>query len=225
MKMISAARCRFKEGEGLQCPKKLGTLSLDMAILAKNKLVSAMCVLLFAACLAPVAAAPAFADGGVHYTGIYFGSAKPDAVPPEPHLGYLAVLEFDKNVSFANDGRDDAFIQQNIDKVHVRRAWDGTEVGGFAIKPGGTREERQLIYINNDEWPAPITAYEIVMEPGIAAANGQDVTDREYVVTFTTGPQCENGLSIYQNVGIPVGIALLVAGAVVQAVRVHRRRA
>lgn len=164
----------------------------------------------------------AWADGGVEVTEVYLrGNSLPDSVSPEPSSPWLASVQFSKNVSYANDGRDDAFVDANAQRVHLVGP-GGKDVEGVRIVPGESRESRQIICIATDEWLSPLTTYHIVVDAGVVAANGVDVLDEEYSFAFTTSAQCSNGLSLYENVGIPLFALVLVAGAVVQVVRVRR---
>lgn len=169
-------------------------------------------------CMPPAA----WADGGVEVSEIYLrGNSSSDSVSPEPSSPWLASVQFSKNVSYANDGRDDAFVDDNVQRVHLVGP-DGKDVEGVRIVPGESRESRQIIYIATDEWLSPLTTYHIVVDAGVVAANGADVLDEAYSFAFTTSAQCSNGLSLYENVGIPLFALVLVAGAVVQVVRVRR---
>ena len=127
-------------------------------------------------------------------------------------------LIFSKNVAYAQVGRDRAFIEENKSLISLRRA-DGKPVEKYGVTVGYGHDERQVIYLFPNEWLSPLTKYQIVVAPGIQAANGEDVTTEEYVIEFTTDPYCENGLTIFQNIGIIVGVSVLALGIVVQLIR------
>lgn len=180
-------------------------------------------------CLFP---SPSFAAGGVELTGgdvigektfSVTGSTEIDAgtnispVPPLDHVWKLS-LHFSKNVSYANAGRDDAFIKQNLSRIKLMTA-NGEEAEGYHVRAGGTQSERQTIYIDIDKWLKPLTEYRIVIEPGIQAANGEDVSTTRYVVKFKTNAQCENGFTVYQNAMIFVIPAILLAGGITAIIR------
>ena len=177
--------------------------------------------------MVPIAASPdrAHADGGVFVTDFAFGGGdfEPDVVPPEPTGIYRLVVEFDKNVSWARRGEDDSFVKENLEKVHLVYE-DGTPVEGAEIKPAYGQSDRRLIYVFADDWLRPLTTYRVVVDAGIVAANGTDATDQPYEFEFTTTADCENGLTIYENVAIPVVGVLVVAGIAVQVVRTARSR-
>lgn len=191
---------------------------------AFGSLVLGALLLALAFALLGLAALPqhAFADGGVEVTDVYFCRGDvTDAVSPEPSQSWYISIQFSKNVSYANDGRDDAFVSKNAALVHLVGP-DGSEVEGYTVKPGNSRESRQIIYIVTDVWLAPLTTYQVIVDAGVIAANGTDVLAEPYVFKFTTSAQCSNGLSLYENVGIPLIAGLLALGVVVQVVRVRR---
>ena len=197
--------------------------------------------------LAPV---PAYADGGVNLVRIAAGSERGGSamdvtvepggevadVPTQPagaaiddgqlpdtvsSLAYFAVLEFDKNVSYAREGVDAGFIEDNLTRVHLLRADTGEEVP-IRTRPGGSMEERQLIYVEHDGWLDPLTVYDLVVDEGVAAANGTDATTQAYLLRMTTNDVADNGLTVAQNVllvAIPAVVAAGVAVAVVRRVR------
>lgn len=210
-----------------------------------NVLMRMMALVACGVVLACALPALAFADGGVELVQIASGSIHGGihqdvtVVPGEdlvdvptqpsgftledgeredgtPSLVYFAVLEFSKNVSYAREGVDDAFIEENLARVHLRNAQTGVEVP-MQARAGGTMEERQLIYVETPEWLEPLTAYELVVDEGIVAANGLDMTTEPYTVRMVTGDLCSNGLTVAQNV-LVVAVPLLLAVGVICAV-------
>jgi len=174
-----------------------------------------------AAALALSTPSVAYGAGGVELAECTVINGEVD-VSPVPSNAWKFWLHFSKNVSYANNGQDRAFIEDNAAKIHLLTE-DGKEVEGYAVRPGGTQEERQVMYIDLHEWLEPLTVYQIVVEPGILAANGSDVSTERYVITFRTSALCQNGLTVFENalmVVVPVVVAAGVVGAVIK-----RRRA
>jgi hypothetical protein len=176
----------------------------------------------------------ALADGGVTSTGANFFcetssmtevaagvDAAVEGVTPEPQA-IFAVVAFDKNVAWGRGG-DETFAKENCEKVHVVDM-GGNELAQTEVYTISDKDYRQFIYIRLNDWLAPLTTYRIVVDSGIQAANGEDVSEVGYVYEFTTGAQCSNGLTIYENVLIPVVVIVFVAGVLVQVVRVRRNR-
>lgn len=165
---------------------------------------------------------PALADGGVSFVGT--GTTNFDTLTYNTVTGrYRITLIFDKNVGYADAGRDDAFIENNVEKVHVLDA-QGNEVEGLTVCAGSSREERQLLYVDITEWLAPLTTYTVYIDEGIQAANGVDVSTESYEFTFRTSAQCSNGLSLYQNILIPTFIILIVCGVATGIIRTRKER-
>lgn len=197
---------------------------------------AAVAVVLAVGCLA-VRPGVALADGGLFVTGasivtdragtpsdvqVTEGEAVRDAATVPNDTWYI-VLAFDKNVSYARPNTDGAFVQENLGRVHLRRADTGEEAP-FSVRPGGTMEERQLLYVTTDDWLEPLCDYELVVDAGVTAANGEDVLDEPYVLRFTTADGCANGLTVAQNVLLVVAPLVLLAGVAVAVVRRVRAR-
>ncbi len=178
-----------------------------------------------AAAICMVAPQTALAAGGVLCADelSFLGSGTDGGrVSPEPGPAYLLSVQFDKNVSFAAPGKDDAFVEENLSKVHLIGP-DGTEVAGSYAAGAHDHGDRQLIYIYCDEWLQPAAEYQVVVDAGIVAANGEDELGAAKVYTFTTSDELQNGWTIHE-LAIVVAVAIaLVAGVCVQVVRVARR--
>lgn len=166
-------------------------------------------------------AVPAYADGGVSFVGAW--PEELDSVSPAPALAYTLSLQFDKNVGYDNAGTGDGFIQENTQKVHVLDD-QGNEVEGIIVRPGSSREERQLLYVQATEWLKPLTTYTVRIDEGIQAANGTDVSTQAYEVQFTTSAECPDGLNVYQNILIPGSIIVVVGGVVAATIRTRKER-
>jgi hypothetical protein len=165
----------------------------------------------------------AYGAGGVElleYSGVEDGQQDVD---PKPPLAWKFSLHFSKNVSFPRDGADPAFIANNLSLVRLEKS-DGSLVGAYRVRAGFSMEERGLIYIDLDDWLEPLTTYRIVVEPGIRAANGEDVSTERYTIEFKTGPQLSFGMTVFEVVALVCVGLFVVAGATVQIVRVVRRR-
>lgn len=168
----------------------------------------------------------AYASEGQGLTCVGFDFQAPqasDLVLPSPGAAYYLVVEFDKNVSYAQPGADASFVQENLDKVHLQKA-DGTEVAFSWTEGAHDMQDRCLIYVWIDEWLDPLTEYRVVVDAGIVAANGEDVLAEPATFEFKTSSLCANGLSIFENVGMFLVALVVVAGATVQVTRVVRRR-
>lgn len=194
--------------------------------------------------IAPICAVPAWADedssqaqaspalnpggvtmvdtliGGVPSGKWNWGERDYSSVNPQSDVGLFPYvqLQFDKNVSYAQEGRDDSFLEENAKRLHLRYM-DGTDVEGAEPYLFNTRESRQWLGIRTLQWLRPLTEYQVVVDPGIMAANGMDVTDQEYVVTFKTGPECEDGVNAYAKMAIALVIFAVVVGIAVSVVR------
>lgn len=142
---------------------------------------------------------------------------------PAPGAAYYLCVEFDKNVSYAVEGRDDSFVEDNLGRVHLRKA-DGTEVAASWTRPAFGREDRQLIYVWIGQWLDPLTAYQVVVDPGVRAANGEDVSENGQAFDFKTSDRLENGWSVFQVVGATIALGVLAMGAGMQIVWAARRR-
>lgn len=185
----------------------------------------------------PLSADPAFCDeaaqadgarlGGIELVGTQIGNKKnlsgevhPYANPSFPYIS----LGFNKNVSYVREGDDPSFVEENAKKVSLRRA-DGEPVGvEWRVGTSNTFDARYFLEIMVDGWLDPLTDYEVVVEPGIVAANGIDVSDREYVIPFRTSEECADGLSVYEKAGIVLLTAAVVAGVAAGVVRMRREK-
>lgn len=168
--------------------------------------------------------APAFAAGGVQCTGFSFQApASAQASDPAPGAAYYLCVKFDKNVSFAREGQDGSFVQENLAKVHLRTA-TGADVENSWTSGAHDMNDRQLVYVWIGGWLDPLTEYHVVVDPGIQAANGEDVSAEGYAFAFKTDDRLESGWSVFQVACVPVVLGALAAGVGVQAVRVTRRR-
>ena len=163
--------------------------------------------------------AAAYSDGGVEFVGIT-SQGSPDVSAVDPNA--FVAVHFSKNVSFANHGRDPAFVEANREKIHLVDA-SGASVAAD-VAPGGDDESKRLFYVRFEETLSPLSTYRVVMDEGIAAANGSDATDREYVAEFRTNALCSNGLMLYENIFIAVIVALAAAGIAATAFRKRRER-
>lgn len=134
-----------------------------------------------------------------------------------------AYLCFDKNVGYAQEGQDDAFVKNNEAKVHLTYA-DGTLVEDAFASTIPSMDYRRIIGVYTPEWLKPLTEYRIVVEPGIMAANGRDVSDQEYVIEFKTGAECSDGMTVYEKVALGLFGIAIGCGVAVGIVRVVRRR-
>ncbi len=180
---------------------------------------------LLLACSLFFAPLPAWAEGGVQCSDcLYFQAPQEgDLVSPDPGPAYYLFVEFDKNVSYANNNADDAFVQDNLGKVHLRKE-SGEDIDFARIGGAHDQGDRRLIYVYLEDWLAPLTTYQVVVDPGIRAANGEDVSTEEYVFTFKTSALCSNGLTVFQMVSIAIVVVVFAVGVVVAPVRVSRRR-
>jgi hypothetical protein len=171
--------------------------------------------------ITPIAA---YADGGVHFVeGDVQVSQSDGLVSPEPGASSYLIIEFDKNVAYPNYERSDDFAENNLSLITLEKA-DGTPVEDYSVVAGVSNDDRRVFYIYIYDWLDPLTEYQVVMAPGIEAANGEDVSDEEYTFTFKTDARCKNGLSIYENIGIPTVGILLLCGMTFQIVRSVRQR-
>ncbi len=167
----------------------------------------------------------AFAAGGVTCADelSFLGSGTDEGrVSPEPGLAYLLYVQFDKNVSYAAPGKDDAFVEENLSKVHLVGP-DGAEVAGSYVGGAHDHSDRQLIYVYCDEWLQPAAEYQVVVDAGIVAANGEDELGAAKVYTFTTSDELQNGWAIHELAVVGAVAIALIAGVCVQVVRVARR--
>ena len=144
---------------------------------------------------------------------------------PHPFAAFPYVqLVFSKNVSYAREGADDAFIAENAAKISLRRA-DGKDVGvNWWVSTSSSFDERACLGIMVDGWLDPLTDYEVVAAPGILAANGVDVSDQEFVVSFRTSEECPDGLTVYEKAVIVLATAAVVAGVVAGVRRMRREK-
>ena len=164
----------------------------------------------------------AYADGGVSLVQVWAGSQGVDDVWPGPVDGYNLSLEFDKNVSYANQ-QDDAFVSDNLAKVYVVDG-SGRRLDSIVTAGASGPDDKTVIYLRATEWLVPLAKYTVVAEAGIRAKNGEDATAVEYRSTFTTSADCANGLTVYQNVALCVVAAAAMLGAVAAFLRRRRAR-
>ena len=146
-----------------------------------------------------------------------------EEVHTQPYPYYDMMLQFSKNVSFVQEGRDGAFVENNKKLIHLLDK-HGNEVEGFWIREGGTFEERTVMYIEIEDWLYPYTEYFMLVEPGIMAANGEDVTTEQYLISFKTGGLQPNGLTLPQNVAIAVAVVFVLLGIAIQILRIRKNR-
>lgn len=142
-------------------------------------------------------------------------------LPAGIYQGSFAYLLFDKNVGYANEGRDDAFIQNNESKVWVEDV-QGNRVEGVYAWVQQDMEYRRLINLSSDVWLKPLTTYRIVAEEGIMAANGLDVTEEPYVIEFKTSAMTPCGLTVFQILLIVLVSVMVLAGIITAAIKAKR---
>lgn len=168
----------------------------------------------------------AFADGGVICLDQLFfqqPSQQDGRISTQPNSAYLLYVQFDKNVSYAQPGKDGAFVDENLSKVHLTTA-DGTEVSGSWISGAHDHGDRQLIYVHCDEWLEPLTEYRVVVDQGIMAGNGADELGKSVEFTFYTDDLLSNGWRIRYIVAVAVTVLAVFGGVAVQLVRVAKRK-
>lgn len=174
------------------------------------------------------------AAGGVELTAVYLrgvdavdlaaatSGAVVEGVDTSPSVVCVATLQFSKNVAYNNGDGD--FAYRNERRVHLYGP-DGQEVAGSRLLLAYYDHSlRQYIQVCTDEWLAPLTTYTLVVDEGVEAANGEDVSTCAYTVTFRTGPDCQNGFTVYENAAMVAAPSLAACGVAVQLVR-NRRRA
>lgn len=188
---------------------------------ARHALRYSLLVAVLSCALVAVMPSTAHAEGGVSFVGTV--GADLEAVSPEATDIWTLALEFDKNVGYANPGEDATFIKENIQKVHLLDA-QGNEVEGCTVRAGSGRDDRRIIYVQATEWLKPLSTYTVHIDAGIQAANGTDVSSQPYDVQFVTSGECSNGLTIYQNVLIPVCILAVAAGLAFAMFRSRKER-
>jgi hypothetical protein len=184
----------------------------------------------------------AFADGGVQLKNAWDGEGvledgRKDESPSssayqtgnngedrEQAFGYKFSLQFSKNVAYARGGAPTGFIEDNIALISLQRA-DGKPIeAAYHVRAGGSFDERMLFYIDLYDRLQPLTDYCIVVEPGITAANGVDVSTERYVVNFRTDASLENGMTLYEVAAIVAFVTFGAAGIVVGCARFARKR-
>jgi hypothetical protein len=166
----------------------------------------------------------AFADGGVELIGVFGVEDGQVDVDPTPYGDtWKFSLHFSKNVAYARDEADSALVTENLALVRLERV-DGVPVGTYRVRAGGTMQERSLIYIDIYDWLEPLVEYRIVVEPGIRAANGEDVSDERFTLAFKAGPQLSNGMTVFGVASLICVGAFILVGLAVQCVRVRRWR-
>lgn len=179
-----------------------------------------LCALVFLSwILCPTAQAAE--EAPVQVDGVSYNHDGDGAVSPKPNeAAWDIAIDFSENVAVPLEGADDSFVQRNMDRVHLYTA-DGREVFGWyaSVQGGGKR----VIYIELDQWLKPLTEYQVVVDAGVEAAERDAATASEYRETFKTGSMCSDGLTIYQNIWIALAVLLVIAGVVVQVVRVKKR--
>lgn len=164
----------------------------------------------------------AFAEGGVTLVKVWAGSRGVHDVWPGPVDSYNLSLEFDKNVSYPNQG-DDAFVRENLEKVYVMDS-AGRRVDSIVTEGASGPEDKTVIYLRATDWLAPLSEYTVVARAGIRAKSGVDATAVEYRTMFTTGAECSVGLNVYQISALVVCGLALVIGLIVSSVRKKRAR-
>ncbi len=178
---------------------------------------------------------PAFADGGVQCTGMWLGgelyqpgetlstSVSPPLMNHEEGSPYrICLLEFDKNVSYAKGG-DDSFVQRNIERIHLVRV-NGTEVAGSYVTASNLESDKKYFTVMSTSWLDPLTEYRVVVDAGMEAQNGEDISGESCVFTFKTSAMLTNGFTVYQIAIAVVLVLALAAGIAIQAVRISKRR-
>ena len=192
---------------------------------ARGFFTCAVMVVLIAAMCIVVPDRAAFAAGGVTCVdelGLLGSGTTEGRLSPKPGAAYLLYVQFDKNVSYAAPGKDDAFVVENLSKVHLVGP-DGVEVAGSYTAGAHDHGDRQLIYIYCDEWLQPATEYQVVADAGIVAANGEDELEAAKVYTFVTSDELQCGWTIHELAIVGVVAIALLAGVGIQFVRVARR--
>lgn len=186
-------------------------------------MLAALCALAFASACAICPLAMAAEQPAAPYVdGVSYNYDSDDAVATKPNdIAWDIAVGFSENIAVPLEGADDSFIQRNMDRVHLYTT-DGGEVKGWhaSVQGGGKR----VIYIELDQWLKPLTEYQVVVDAGIEAAERDAASMREYRETFKTGSMCPDGLTIYQNIWIALGVVLVLIGVAVQVVRVKKRR-
>lgn len=206
-----------------------------------------LCTLSFLtmACACVLIPSDAYADGGVVLVETYFRDDAQYELDPSPTMpwayeeaisvaeeqklhpagiyqGSFAYLLFDKNVGYANEGRDEAFIENNESKVWVEDL-DGNRIEGVYAWVQQDMEYRRLINLSSDVWLKPLTTYHIVVEEGIMAANGMDMTEEPYVIEFKTSAMTPLGLTVFQIILIALIPILVITGIIAAAIKAKRR--
>lgn len=172
------------------------------------------------------APATARAEGGVTCLDQLFfqqPSQQDGRISTQPNSAYLLYVQFDKNVSYAQPGADDAFVDDNLSKVRLTTA-DGTEVAGSWTSGAHDHGDRQLIYVHCDEWLKPLTEYHVVVDAGVTAGNGTDELGKSVEFTFYTDDSLSNGWRIRYIVAVVATVLAVVGGVAVQLVRVAKRK-
>lgn len=186
-------------------------------------MLAALCALAFAFACAICPSAMAVGQPAAPYVdGVSYNYDGDGAVATKPNdIAWDIAVGFSENIAVPLEGSDDSFVQRNMNRVHLYAA-DGSEVKGWhaSVQGGGKR----VIYIELDQWLKPLTEYQVVVDAGIEAAERDAASTSEYRETFKTGSMCPDGLTVYQNIWIALGVMLVIAGIAVQAVRVKRRR-
>ena len=118
-------------------------------------------------------------------------------------------------------GKNDTLAKENVDKVILQRA-DGSSVEGWSASIGTGEDDAGTIYIDFQKRLAPLAEYRIVLKSGIRSAGGASFSSDE-TISFKTDAECDNGLTVYQNVLIVVAAACIAVGIVVEARRVRKR--
>ena len=82
--------------------------------------------------------AAAYSDGGVEFVGIT-SQGSPDVSAVDPNA--FVAVHFSKNVSFANHGRDPAFVEANREKIHLVDASGASVAAGASLISGAAVSE------------------------------------------------------------------------------------
>ncbi len=155
-------------------------------------------------------------------TGI--GSMRKSTASPTLNVVPFMVVMFDKNVGCPKTLDDSAFVERNVERIRIVRVRDGYEVATHAYSSMQS-DDRRCLYVCLDEWMDPLTNYEIVVDAGIEAANGVDVSAEEYRFPIKTGALCKIGLTVFQIGWIAAAVALVACGVAWSVRRVRKERA
>jgi hypothetical protein len=208
---------------------------------------------MFGVCMLTAAPLPsAFADGGVEMVHVWYGDGgttdpyledgttdvspaptggtnwvyneEAQAGEQEAFTSWKFALQFSKNVSWARNGEDGAFVEHNLALISLERA-DGKPMDAtYRVRAGNSQDERTVIYIDLLSRLSPLTDYRIVADAGITAANGEDVSAVRYEINFRTDATLPGGMTVFGVIAIACFAVFIAAGLAIGALRLRRRR-